>query len=310
MKKLIACLITLGLLIIAACSDNNPSDLVMLSNALPDGTAGAPYSQTLLATGGTIPYTWRVDAGALPVGLSLSPAGVISGTPTSAGTSTFTATVVDAGVPPQIRSRSFTLTINQPGALTITSTSPLPGGTVSSAYSQTLTATGGTTPYSWAVTAGALPAGLSLNASTGLISGTPTTAGTANFTVTVTDSAVPTAATASTAFALTIAAAGTPVSITTTSPLPAAATGAAYTTTLVAANGVTPYTWAVTTGTLPAGLSLNASTGVISGTPTTAGTSNFTVTVTDSTTPTAGTASTPFALTVSASGPAAPANAL
>src|SRR4029453_240328 len=70
-------------------------------------------------------------------------------------------------------------------------TSTLPGGTVGVAYSQSLAATGGATPYTWSIVAGSLPAGLALNAATGLISGTPTTPGTALFTAQVVDSASP-----------------------------------------------------------------------------------------------------------------------
>ena len=96
-----------------------------------------------------------------------------------------------------------TYTHSAPGSLTITTTS-LPGGTVGTAYSQTLQATGGTTPYTWSLASGTLPAGLTLNASTGVISGTPTAAGTSNFTAQVTDAL---SATATKALSITI---GTP----------------------------------------------------------------------------------------------------
>jgi hypothetical protein len=97
--------------------------------------------------------------------------------------------------------RAFTLAVT-PTALAITTATPLPNGVVGTAYSQTFAATGGTTPYTaWAVTAGTLPAGLTLNPATGALTGTPTTAGTSNFTVQVTDSA---SATTTRAFDLTI----------------------------------------------------------------------------------------------------------
>jgi hypothetical protein len=127
---------------------------------------------------------------------------------------------------------------------------------------------------------GSLPAGLSLNSTTGEISGTPTTGGTSNFTVEVTDSDTP-ASTDQQALSIYI-----PDDLAlTTSSLPDGQVGVAYSETLAASGGVTPYTWAVISGSLPAGLSLNSSTGEISGTPTTAETANFTVEVTDSNTP-------------------------
>ncbi len=87
------------------------------------------------------------------------------------------------------------------GPLSITSTSPLPGATVGVSYSQTIVATGGTLPYTWSVVAGALPAGVTLNAQNGILSGSPTTAGTANFTLQVRDAAQ---VTAQKAFAITV----------------------------------------------------------------------------------------------------------
>ena len=119
--------------------------------------AGIPYSQTLTATGGTGSNTWSLASGSLPAGLSLSAAGVISGTPSGAG-STFTVQVAD-GV--QTAQKSLTITIN--GALTITTVS-LPDGVQGIPYSQTLTATGGTGSNTWSLASGSFPAGLSLSA--------------------------------------------------------------------------------------------------------------------------------------------------
>src|SRR5262249_48817125 len=127
-------------------------------------------------------------SGTPPAGLTLGPTtGVISGTPTTAATANFTVTVTDSAS--RTASQSLSMTIN-PATLAI-STNSLPVGMVGTAYSQTLTATGGTAPYTWAITSGTLPAGLAWAPTTGLISGTATTAGTFNFTVQVTDNGPP-----------------------------------------------------------------------------------------------------------------------
>ena len=256
--------------------------VITTASPLPAGTVGGAYNQTFAAIGGTPPYTnWVVTVGTLPAGLGLNAGtGALTGTPTAAGTSNFTVQVTDSAAVPVTATKAFSLTINA-AALSITTASPLPAGTVGGAYNQTFAAIGGTPPYTnWVVTVGTLPAGLGLNAGTGALTGTPTAAGTSNFTVQVTDSAaVP--VTATKAFSLTINAAA--LSITTASPLPAGTVGGAYNQTFAAIGGTPPYTnWVVTVGTLPAGLGLNAGTGALTGTPTAAGTSNFTVQVTDS----------------------------
>lgn len=246
--------------------------------SLPAGTVGTAYTTTnLTATGGVSPYTWSVTAGALPGGLALSSGGAISGTPTAYGTFNFTVQAKDAS--------NFTATANlsikvNPAPVVITTTS-LPNGVVNTpGYSATLTATGGATPITWSITAGSLPTGLVLNAATGAITGTPTTAGTSNFTVQAADSSTP-ALTATKALSITIIPA---LTITTTS-LPNGITSTAYSATLTSTGGSGAVAWSVTVGSLPAGLTLNANTGAITGTPTTAGTSNFTVQAADSGTP-------------------------
>ncbi len=239
------------------------------TTTLPGGEVGAAYSQPLVGTGGSTPYAWSVTIGALPAGLTLDGAtGVISGTPTGSG-STFTVTLTDTAT--QTATQAYTVGILAAPSITTTT---LPGGEVGAAYSQPLVGAGGSTPYAWSVTAGALPAGLTLNGVTGIIAGTPTGSGPATFTVTLTDAANQTA---TQAYTVSILAAP---SITTTT-LPGGEVGAAYSQTLVGAGGSTPYAWSVTAGSLPAGLTLNGATGVISGTPTGSGSSTFTVTLTD-----------------------------
>ena len=145
------------------------------------------YSETLVATGDPT-ITWTQVAGSLPPGLALSGAGTLTGTPTSAGTYIFT---VQPSNNVTYDEKTLAMTVANstspsptPAPLAI-STSSLPGGTVSSAYSATLSATGGSPPYTWS--ASGLPAGLTLNSSTGQITGTPTTAGSFNVNAQVKD---------------------------------------------------------------------------------------------------------------------------
>ena len=254
--------------------------LTISTSSLPAGTIGSSYSNSLQATGGTTPYTWSITSGSLPAGLSIAANGTISGTPTAAGTSTFTAKVADAGSPAQTKSASLSLTVAS-NSLAITSSS-LGAGTVGSNYSATLQATGGTSPYKWTVTTGSLPAGLTLAASTGVISGKPTTSGNFSFGVTAKDSST-TVQSATATIALTVAAAATPLTISSTS-VSGGTTNVSYSSGLGASGGTTPYTWSITSGSLPAGLSI-AANGTISGTPTAVGTSTFTASVSDSSSP-------------------------
>ena len=238
-------------------------------SAPPAADVGGAYSDTLTAAGGTTPYTWSVNAGTLPPGLSLSSAGVLAGTPTTAGSYPFTVNVVDANN--GIATASITLVVSSGVALSF----PAPPNTdVGVGYSDTLTATGGTGPNTWSVSAGSLPAGITLNASTGVLAGTATTAGTSSFTVKVTD-AVGQSATK----AATIVAAARP-SLAFPAP-PAGQASVAYSDTLAVTGGTGPFAWSVPAGSLPSGLALNASTGVLAGTPAAAGSFVFTVQVSD-----------------------------
>ncbi len=183
--------------------------------------------------------------------------------------------------------------------LSVTTTS-LSQGQTAVAYSATLSATGGTAPYSWTVKSGTLPAGLSLSTG-GVIAGTPTGAGAANVTVQVSDSeAMPQTAVSG---SLTLAISGGTLKITSTTAA-VGMVGTAYNFQLQASGGVPPYTWATASGsTLPAGLALS-SAGVVSGTPTASGTFTPNIAVTDETT--TNTTSEPVSFTINPAGAALP----
>jgi Putative Ig domain len=256
--------------------------LAVTTTSLPAASGGVSYSAKLAATGGYPAYTWSVTQGALPAGLSLNAStGAITGKPTAPGTASFTVGVSDAETPPGSASANLSITVNvAPLAIT---TTVLSGATDDLAYSAKLAASGGIAPYTWSVTAGALPAGLSLNASTGAITGKPTVPGTASFTVKVSDGETPSASVSANLF-ITVNVA--PLAITTGSSLPATQPGVPYSVKLTAAGGIPPYTWSVTAGTLTPGLKLHAATGVISGTPTSENSvATFTVQVSDTENP-------------------------
>jgi uncharacterized protein YhjY with autotransporter beta-barrel domain len=248
------------------------SSLTVSPANLPNGSQGIVYSQTVTASGGSGPYTYSIISGSLPTGLTLSSGGVISGTPTGSGPSTFTIGATDslgnAGNSP-----SYTLNIGT-ASLTVNPAS-LPAGTRSVAYSQTLTAAGGTGgPYTYSVLSGALPAGLTLT-SGGLISGTPTVNGASAFRVRVLDSS---GNSGMRDYTLSIGTASLTINPAT---LPAAMVGRRYSQTLAGSGGTGPYTYSISSGALPPGLSLNAATGVISGTPASMATVAFTIQVLD-----------------------------
>jgi hypothetical protein len=239
---------------------------------LAEGEVGAAYSQTLTAINGTLPYTWSIDSGALPAGLGLNTVtGAITGTPTTAVSNTITFKVIDnmGG----FTTKALNITIVAP--LAIGTVSPLANGEVGVVYSRTLSATGGTLPYTWSIFTGTLPAGLSLNSASGAITGTPTVSGgPITITFRVADSH---ARAVNKDLAITI---NTPPSIITDANLPNGEVLTFYSQTLTAVNGTPPYSWAIQTGTLPAGLNLSTE-GVISGTPTQAAAVLVTLRVSD-----------------------------
>ena len=221
--------------------------LTITTTSLAAGSIGAAYSQTLAATGGTTPYTWAVASGTLPAGLTLSGAGVISGTPTASATVSVTFRATDSATTKATATKALSITISatsSDGAALFSSTcarchtaAKLSGRTVSQIQS--------------AMTGVASHSGISL--STAQIQSIATYLGGSTQTP-------------------------TKLTITTTS-LPVAVRNSAYSQTLIAGGGTPPYIWSYN-GRLPPGLRLYAS-GVLSGTPTTLSSWSFTVRVSD-----------------------------
>jgi len=281
---------------------NLPPAPQITTTTLPADVEGTAYNQPLALTGGLAPFTYSISAGSLPAGLSINAGtGAITGTPTGPnGTASFTVKVADSSNPVQTATQPLSIAVNLAPAPSITTLS-LPSDVEGTAYNQTVAVTGGLAPLTYSVSVGSLPAGLSLNASTGAITGAPTGPnGTTSFTVKVTDKSNPVQ---SATQALSIAVNLPPAPAITTTTLAGAVEFANYTQT-VAATGYGALTYSVSVGTLPAGLSLNASTGAITGSPTGPNaTSSFTVKVSDSSNPVQ---STTQALSIAVSLPPAP----
>ena len=257
---------------------------------------GAAFSSTLAATGGIAPYTWSLTQGTLPAGWAVTTAGVVSGpapVATEVGTLNLTFALTDSGTP-------TALTATQQVALTITPATPITfagavpaTATYNVAFTGSATASGGAGSLMYSVLTGSLPAGLTLNAASGVISGTPTASGTFSFTIQAADAY---GDSASKAYSIVVNYPA--LTITNAATLPTGFAGSNYSQMLTASGGSgAGYSWALKAGSsLPAGLNLSAA-GMITGKPTTSGPSSFTITVTDSA---QNTASTAFSLTINA----------
>jgi hypothetical protein len=247
---------------------------ITVSGTPPSGTVGTAYpGTTITASGGTSPYTFTAPAGAgiqFPQGLSLSSAGVITGTPNAAGTYAFVVQATDHDG--CTGSNQFTVAITCPTITVSSSPASPPNGTLGTAYAGTTnSASGGTSPYAFGINSGSLPPGLTLTSSNGVIAGTPTIGGSFSFAVQATD-ADGCLGTSST-YNVSIACSAITLSPSTLSNAP---TGAAYSQTISASGGGS-YTFGVSSGTLPTGLGLVSSNGLLSGTATTVGNYSFTI---------------------------------
>jgi len=293
-KPLAALLLALVLLLYVsgcglttAANSNTPgnvSSLTITTSTLSPAVVQSTYQASMTASGGKQPYTWSIAAGSLPPGLHLtSSTGTISGMPSQSGTFNFSAQVQDSSSPLKTVTGPVAVTVSSTTSPLQITTSSLPAGKVGTTYQATLTASGGTQPYIWSAPSGSLPPGLTLNSSTGVLSGSPTQQGTFSFTIHAVDSTSQ-SATASVSIAIaTSTTTPSALAISTTS-LPSGQVSRPYSATLAATGGQTPYTWGMTSssGPLPSGLTLSATTGTISGTPTTSASYTFTIQVSDS----------------------------
>ena len=236
--------------------------------SLPGGTVGTPYNQTVSASPAGS-YVFSVTAGSLPPGLSLNPAtGAITGMPTAAGEFSFDVTASAGGC---AGSRNYIVAISCTAASFTTTT--LPAGTAGNTYSQTLSVSPAGS-YTFSLTQGNLPSGLTLNPFTGVISGLPAVTGTTTFIV---KAETTSGCIATQSYTLTI---GCPAVTVNPASLPNGSIGVAYSQSLSASPAGGNYSFALTSGNLPPGLNLNPATGSLSGSPTTNGAFTFTITAT------------------------------
>lgn len=197
-----------GVLQFSSGAGGNPP-VVVSTSSFPSGLIGVAYSQQGAASGGDGgAFTWDTTAGSLPTSLSLSGAGAITGTPSgSPGTSNFTIRACDSLSSCGTKALSIVIAANNPSI----TTAILPNGVNGSAYSTTVVATAGVTPYTFSKLSGTLPTGLSLS-SAGVLSGTPSANGSFTFTVQVSDA---NAATATQAYTVQVVAAAGIITIAT-----------------------------------------------------------------------------------------------
>jgi len=241
--------------------------LAIVNESVKPASTGQPYSETLTAkqvtsvnplTGSDVQAIWSLESGALPPGLALSPQGLLIGTPTAEGSWGFAIRAKNGST---IASKEYSLSVRQPLSVKSPFGPARPASSeVGIRVGKTFTATGGSSPYTWAVVSGALPPGVALDPTQGTIAGAPQKAGAFAFGVTATDSEG--RVTRSVA-ALTVA----PRLVIKTVRLKPATVESTYQSKLATVGGVQPVKWSVVGGALPPGLTLSQTTGTIAGTP-------------------------------------------
>ena len=258
---------TNGVVATAAFSITIAGALSITTSSLPAATPGAAYSASVASLGGIGAIAFSISAGALPTGLSLGSTGSISGTPSAPGLATFTVLATDSAS--NSASRQLSIQVNSPPV--VISTNSLPSASIGSAYSAAIAASGGSGSLTFSLSAGTLPSGLAL-ASSGSITGTPLTAGVANFTILASDGF---SNSSSKAFSITVI---SPISISSNTSLPPTTAGATVQFQFQTLGGTAPFTW-TSTGSPAPGLVFSG--GLLSGAPTVAGLSQFSIQVSD-----------------------------
>jgi hypothetical protein len=263
-----------ALLFSASASGAAVKSIKIKPEALKLASATEAYSQTLNATGGVAPYSFSIESGSPPEGITLSPSGELAGTPTTAGTSTFTVLAADSSTPARTASKTYTLTVQlDVGPRT------LHAYKAGDAVYVPLTATGGSGSYEFTLASGELPATVSLDSEPGLesLSGEAYPAGTYMFAIEAKDKA--TGATGTRQYKLKIGLSMSPRN----GPLPDGSVGKSYFATANVVGGSGDYSYAVTEGALPEGIVLGQeqTSATFSGTPGKAGSTTFRLTGTD-----------------------------
>ena len=259
------------------------SGFFISTTSLPNGSTAIPYSQLLTQSGGpSNGVTWSLTSGTLPPGLTLATnsnsTATISGTPTSSGTYNFNVQASYTSGSTFTANQALSIVVTLSATLALPNPSPV-SGILGQALSMQFSATGGTQPYNYRLQSGTIPVGLSLNSTSGTLSGTPTQIGTSTFVVQVTDANNLTATATGTITILT--------KLTMVNPPTATASLNQNVSVQFTASGGTPtYTYSLQTGVLPPGTVLNQQTGQISGVATQVGVYTFTVLVNDSSVPT------------------------
>ena len=172
---------TLSLLLIVSAS-GYASSVEIVTKSLPNAVANTAYSAIINARGGCTPFSWEIVSGTLPTGVTATVSSttmslILSGTPTTVATDSFTVQVTGCGG--HVSQVSYQVAVHAVPSYVRIVTSGLPNGTVDAAYSAVINAAGGCTPYQWALASGALPAGVTASVSSTTrslnLSGTPTT---------------------------------------------------------------------------------------------------------------------------------------